>query len=294
MKKTGSEALVSREDEFDDQFSLLDLVAFARRNYRVILGGALIGVVIALILADLLPKQYQAKALVKIGEIGNANAVGVRIEPSLQVVDRVKSQSFQDDVLEGLNISVEFDDDALVNQFRKNLNIKLEKSELISFSLKALSRAEAAKNMQEVVNQLNKSHNRMSYPTISRLKLELDSINNELKLAEMEIKQFSNTLVTESNKITDMKFSQAVLFNSIRMSKEQEYRSFRDSKLMLEERLSPERTFPTHVLGRVEVSKKPVFPKYSMFIPIGLLLGLLTSLLYILVRGLKLSRASKQ
>ena len=294
MKKTGSEALVSREDEFDDQFSLLDLVAFARRNYRVILGGALIGVVIALILADLLPKQYQAKALVKIGEIGNANAVGVRIEPSLQVVDRVKSQSFQDDVLEGLNISVEFDDDALVNQFRKNLNIKLEKSELISLSLKALSRAEAAKNMQEVVNQLNKSHNRMSYPTISRLKLELDSINNELKLAEMEIKQFSNTLVTESNKITDMKFSQAVLFNSIRMSKEQEYRSFRDSKLMLEERLSPERTFPTHVLGRVEVSKKPVFPKYSMFIPIGLLLGLLTSLLYILVRGLKLSRASKQ
>ncbi len=295
MKKTGSEALVSREDEFDDQLSLLDLVAFARRNYRVILGGALIGVVIALILADLLPKQYQAKALVKIGEIGNANAVGVRIEPSLQVVDRVKSQSFQDDVLEALKISVEFDDDdALVNQFRKNLNIKLEKSELISLSLKALSRAEAAKNMQEVVNQLNKSHNRMSYPTISRLKLELDSINNELKLADMEVKQFSNTLMTESDKITDMKFSQAVLFNSLRMSKEQEYRSFRDGKRMLEERLSPERTFPTHVLGRVEVSKKPVFPKYSIFIPVGLLLGLLTSLLYILVRGVNLKRASKQ
>ena len=280
------------ENESTDEFDLLDVVNFIRRNFIYLLGGMLLGVAIALILAVFLPEQYQAKALVKVGEIGNVNATGIIIEPSLQVVDRIKSQSFQDDVLQALNVSVEYDDDVLVKQFRKNLNVKLEKSELISLSLKALSRAEAIKNMQEVVNQLNKSHNRMSYPTISRLKLELVSVNNELKFADKEMKQLSKTLEMQTEKITDMKFSQSVLLNSLRMSKEQEYRNFRDSKRILEERLSPERTFPTHVLGRVEVSKKPVYPNYSIFVGVGLLLGLFAGLLYILARGLKLKQAT--
>ena len=294
MKKAGSDKIVSREDEFDDQLSLLDLVAFARQNYRVILGGALIGVAIALILAVLLPKQYEAKALIKIGQIGNVNTNGLPIEPSLQVVDRIKSQSFQDTVLEALGISTEDDDDRLVKQFRKNLVVKLEKSELISLSLKALSRAEAVTIMLEVIKQLNITHNSMLLPTVSRLKLELDSVNYEIKLADIESKQLLKTLETQSDKITDTKFSQTVLLNSLRISKDQEYRSFKDTKRILEEKLSPERTFATHVLGKVEVSKKPVFPKYSIFIPIGLLLGLLASLLYILVRGVNLKRVSTQ
>ena len=75
------------------------------------------------------------------------------------------------------------------------------------------------------------------------------------------------------------------------MSKAQEYRNFRDNKRMLEEKLSPERTFPTHVLGRVDVSKKPAFPKYGMFIPAGLFLGLFASFAYILFISLRLKLA---
>ena len=280
------------ENESTDEFDLLDLVNFIRRNFIYLLWGMLLGLALALILAFLLPKQYQAKALVRVGEIGNVNATGTIIEPSLQVVDRIKSQSFQDDVLQALNVSLENDDDVLVKQFRKNLNVKLEKSELISLSLKALSRAEAINNMQEVVNQLNKSHNKMSYPTISRLKLELVSVNDELKLADKDMKQLSKTLVIQSEKITDMKFSQSVLLNSLRISKEEEYRNFRNTKRMLDERLSPERTFPTHVLGRIEVSKKPVYPNYSIFIAVGLFLGLFAGLLYILARNIKLKQAA--
>ena len=75
------------------------------------------------------------------------------------------------------------------------------------------------------------------------------------------------------------------------MSKAQEYRNFRENKRMLEERLSPERTFPTHVLGKVEVSKNPVFPKYRIFIPAGLFLGLFASFAYILFISLRLKLA---
>ena len=247
----------------------------------------LLGVVFALIIAVLLPKQYEARALIKIGQIGNNSPNGFPIEPGLQVVDRIKSQSFQDAVLIALGVSVDDDDDVLVKQFRKNLKVKLEKSELLSLNLKALSRAEAAVIMQEVVNQLNITHNKLLYPTVSRLKLELDSVSNELKIADIESKQLMKALETQSDKITDTKFSQTVLLNSLRMSKDQEYRSFRDNKRLLEEKLSPERTFATHVLGKVEVSKKPVFPKYGIFAVTGLLLGLILGFLAIAIKSLK-------
>ena len=283
--------IAANETELADDFDLLDVINFIRRNFIYMLWGALLGLAIGGLLVVLLPKQFEATALVKIGEIANINAAGSAIESSLQVVDRIKSRSFQDDVLNTLNISVDDDDSALVKQFRNSLKIKLEKSELISLSVNANSQAQANALMQGVVNQLNKVHYKMSYPTIARLKLELDSVNNEIKLADVETKKLSKVLDMPSENITDMKFSQTVLLSSIRMSKAQEYRNFRDNKRMLEEKLSPERTFPTHVLGSVEVSKKPVSPKFSIFIPAGLFLGLFASFAYILFISLRLKLA---
>ena len=300
----------ANENESTDEFDLLDVVNFIRRNFIYLLSGMLLGLAIAWLLAVLSPQKFEATALVRVGEVANINAAGIAngiangsangiangsaIEPSLQVVDRIKSRSFQDDVLKALKISVDDDDSALVKQFRSSLKVKLEKSELISLSVNANSRAQANAMMQGVVNQLNMVHYKMSYPTIARLKLELGSVNNEIKLADEEVKHFAKVLDMQSDKITDMKLSQAVLLSSIRMSKAQEYRNFRDNKRMLEERLSPERTFPTNVLGRVEVSKKPVYPNYSIFGGAGLLLGLFAGLLYILARSLKLKQACNQ
>ena len=282
----------SQEYDSQDEFNLMDALNFMRCNAKYLLVGMLLGVIVAVVIAVLLPKQYEAKALIKIGQIGNNSPNGLPIEPGLQVVDRIKSQSFQDAVLVALGVSTEDDDDVLVQQFRKNLKVKLEKSELLSLNLKALSRAEAVLIMQEVFNQLNMTHNKLLYPTVSRLKLELDSVNNELKLADVESKQLMKALETQSDKITDTKFSQTVLLNSLRMSKDQEYRSFRDTKRLLEEKLSPERTFATHVLGKVEVSKKPIFPKYGIFAVAGLFLGLVLSLVYIAIKSLKLKMAT--
>ena len=276
-----------QEYDLQDDFNLVDAINFVRLNAKYLIFGMLLGVIVALIIAVLLPNQYEAKALIKIGQIGNIDTKDLPIEPSLQVVDRIKSQSFQDTVLESLGASTKYDDDMLVKQFESNLKVKLEKSELISLSLKALTRAEALVMMQEVVKHINITHNNMLLPTVSRLKLELQSVNKELMLADVESKQLMKTLETQSDKLTDTKFSQTVLLNSLRISKDQEYRYFKETIRDLEEKLSPERTFATHVLGKIEVSKKPVFPKYSIFGVAGLFLGLMLSFLAIAIKSLK-------
>ena len=173
--------------EYDEQndFNLMDATNFMRRSAKYLIFGMLLGVIVALIIAVLLPKQYEAKALIKIGQIGNIDTKVMPIEPVLQVVDRLKSQSFRDTVLVVLGVFIEHDDDTLVKKFEGNLKVKLEKSEIISLSLKALTRADALVRMQEVVKHINITHNSMLLPTVSRLKLELDSVNNELKLVEI-------------------------------------------------------------------------------------------------------------
>ena len=183
-----NELVNSQEYDEQNDFNLMDATNFMRRSAKYLIFGMLLGVIVALIIAVLLPKQYEAKALIKIGQIGNIDTKVMPIEPVLQVVDRLKSQSFRDTVLVVLGVFIEHDDDTLVKKFEGNLKVKLEKSEIISLSLKALTRADALVRMQEVVKHINITHNSMLLPTVSRLKLELDSINNELKLADIESK----------------------------------------------------------------------------------------------------------
>jgi hypothetical protein len=282
MSKSENVALVANNDQFDEGISLLDLGAFIRRNLGTLLGGALIGGVLGLALAFIPPSEWEAKALVRIGQYGNAGAAGAAIEPPLQVIDRVKYKSFQNDVLKSLGISTG-EDDANAELFRDTLKVKLEKSELINLSLRGRSPDEVKLHMNAVVNELKNIHVRMSGPSINRWKQELESIEQELKQANTQAERLARSLGGQSDSLNDKNFSQAALLSNILIAREGELRSFRDRKRMLEERLSPERTFPTDVLGRIEASQKPVFPKKSLFtvagLGIGLFLGVLLSML---------------
>ena len=93
------QSVKSQEFDSPDEFNLSDAINFVRSNIRYLIWGMLLGVILALIIAVLLPKQYEAKALIKIGQIGSVDTNGLPIEPGLQVVDRINSQSFQDTVL---------------------------------------------------------------------------------------------------------------------------------------------------------------------------------------------------
>ena len=286
MSKSENAALATREDQYDDdQLSLLDLVAFIRRNLGILLGGALIGGVLGLAIAFILPAEWEASALVRIGQLGNAGDPGKTIEPSLQVVDRIKNKSFQNDVLKVLGVAID-DNDAKAKVFRDTLKVKLEKSELISLTLRGMSPDEAKQNMNAVVNELKNIHLRMLVPTVSRWHQELASIELELKEANTDAERLAKSLAGQSDALNNKNFSQAALLSNILIAREGELRGFRDRKLMLEERRSPERTFATDVLGRVEVSIKPVFPIKTLFAVAGLVIGLFLGLLLSILRSI--------
>lgn len=284
MDKTKKTAMVNRNDQFDDELSLLDLVAFVRRNARTLLATTLIGAVLGGVIAFSVSPQWEASALVRIGQLGN---VGSPIEPPLQLVDRIKSKSFQNDVLKRLGLA---NGDYDAKMFRDTLKVKLEKSVLISLALRDMSADAVKLHMSAVINELKEIHSRMSAPTINRLQQELAMIELELKRASVESERLEKSL-DGAGSVSEKTFSQAVLVSNLLLVREGELRAFRERKRALEEQLSVERTFPTDVLGRVEILSEPVFPKKSLFIVAGLFIGLFIGVFVSVIRAACCKRA---
>ena len=278
MKLSENVALPAQEKQLNEELSLYDIVVFLRKNYRILLGGALLGIVLGLCAALLLPTEWEATALIRVGQSGNADKTlnsiqPVLVEPALQVLDRIKNKSFQKEVMKKIGLSQNEDDDKN-KLFRNSLKAKLEKSDLISINIRGLSADTAKLHLDTVVNQLKSIHTKMLAPTINRWRQEFAAIELELKVTNADLQRLTKSLDGSSESLNPSSFAQAALLSNIIIAREGELRDFRDRKLLLEEMLSPERTFATSVIGQVEISNKAVYPKKSFFAIAGLIIGL--------------------
>ena len=263
----------------DDELTIIDVFKFLRVNFRFFSIGAILGCVIGLGVAYAVTPQWEATALLRIEQLGNAGNAGNAIEPTLQVVDRIKNRSFQNDVLKKLGLSTS-ENDKLAKYFINTLKVKLEKSDLVNLAIRGSSPENAKRNMSAIINEIESIHNKMLEPTVHRWQQELASIQSELDQANARQERLEKSLNRQAGSFNDKNFSQAALLSNILLTREAEFKSLRDRKRILEEQLSPARTFSTKVIGRVEVSEDSVFPSKPVFSLVGLLLGLLFSVLW--------------
>ena len=200
------------------------------------------------------------------------------------MVDRIINKSFQNDVLKNLGLSSPEDDDT-ANSFRDSLKVKLEKSDFIALSIRGSSQSEAKKNLDAVIAEVKQIHSQMLTPSTKRLEQELAAIEQTLKKANAESERLVKSLDGRSDSLSDKSFSQAALLSNILLVRESELNNARDRKQNLEEELSPERTFSTKEIGKVEVTEKPVFPNKSIFAIFGTFTGLLLSLMWVFLKS---------
>ena len=280
MNKTENAVLTSSETLIDNELSLLDLVKFVQKNFIILLGGLLLGLFVSLVTAFLLPSEWEATALVRVGQFKNGDNL-ISIEPSLQVVDRIKSASFQQDVLKNLGLNLienNTNDDRL-----QNLKVKLEKSDLINISWRGLTKVEAKNNLSVVVNELVKIHKKKFESVINRWNQELISTGLAMQHSAAESNQLNKTL--ERLGTSEKTFSENALISNTLLVREKEMQYYRERKYVLEEQLSPERTFPTEILGNIIVSKEPVSPKKTLFAFAGAILGLILAFIFIMIKA---------
>lgn len=272
-------------EKINEEITLLEMIKLILNHFYKLVGSAFLGGILGLVIAVMIPAKWEAGALIRVGQFGSSNGIkGSEIEPTLQVVDRIKSKSFQNDVLKNLGISTDESDDE-ANDFRDALKVKLEKSDLIALSIRCDSPEKAKKNLSAVIAEVKQAHKQLLTPTLDRLNLELASIEQDLKKASAESERLVKSLDGRTDSLNDKSFSQAALLSNILLTRESELRNLRERKREIEDILSPERTFVTREIGRIEVADKPAFPKKSLFSIFGSFIGLLLTVLWILLNS---------
>ena len=273
----------------DDEISLFDLWEKLRDGWKAVVGGTVLGIAGAVLAIFLIPPKYEAVAVVQIGLIGSPGkeiqgANSVAVEPPSQAVERMKTPAFQrkaaamaDDQAwqENLATAGSAGTDDLRPQVIKGT---IAQGQTPLLELRAIGRTpETAMRKAEVsIAQLASAHTEMAAPPLAKMKAELNVLKGKLAIAESESARLSK-MASATGGIEE-RLSPMALMDSVRGLKEVE---LRQSILGLETALGVPATQPTKAIEEIFVSAKPVSPKKTLLLGLGLIGGLLAGILWV-------------
>jgi LPS O-antigen subunit length determinant protein (WzzB/FepE family) len=253
----------------DDEISLYDLWRVLIRRKAWVLGFPLFAIIAAAITVTFMKPQWEAMALIRIGEVGQ---VGQRlIEPVAQAVERMKLKTFKDAVL--INIGLPTDDkNSESTLYRDSLQAKnLRGVDLIELKVRGYTQASAMRFVDATIDYLKKSHNERAVSEVQWMRQTLERTDKEIAQTKAELDKL--------DKLTDLRdkerfMENVVLTNNI-IKLDETLRSLNQAKTNNEAQLGPMHTFPTSVIEKISLSDKPVAPKKVLIILMAGVFGLL-------------------
>ncbi len=143
----------------------------------------------------------------------------------------------------------------------------------------------------EMTNELNKGllellvmrHREISTPLLQKIQGDLVLAKEKKNLAEAELNEI--TKVSNSAIPLDQRFSQISLMTSLRLQKQSELYTLRQTMAALELSLVKPSTQPTAVIEAAFSPDKPVSPKKGLLIALGLIGGLSCGVMSVFVMG---------
>lgn len=231
------------------------------------------------------PPKYEAVAVVQIAyaQLGQVMQISsLNVEPATQVVERMKTPAFQTAVAQTLGNTAWIDD----LQYSANVTVKYISRQLIKatsvqgasslIELKAnASNPEDAKNIADAsVKELEKRHSELAKPILEKkIYSDLKLAKEKLISAEKELEGINKPVANAG--VKDDRFPQLSLMTGLRVQKESELFAQRQAIVALETALSAPATQPTNAIEAVFVTDKPVSPKKTLFLALGLIGGVL-------------------
>jgi hypothetical protein len=139
----------------------------------------------------------------------------------------------------------------------------------------------ARQRVEGAIAELVRSHDGLASPVIKKMRDDLDLLRDKLVRAEKEWAELTRQISGVT--IKDERFTQLSLISSLRLKKEEETFSLRQSVMAIEASLAPPATQSAKAVESVFVSDKPVSPKKSLILALGLVGGLLAGVMSIFV-----------
>lgn len=272
------------EEKGGDQLSLLEVYKVVRHYKRWLLASPLVaGVLASLFVSFVLHPVWEGSAVIEMPRVGTTPTVPVELAGN--VAARMMLPSFAEGVLRDAGMKP-----GELNAYTGTLTVtKVKEAELLAVAVRAPS-AEMAKNqLKSSIAYLQKVHSEMMAASIDLNNKTLQNIAQNIKNTSADIELLRKKLLVSHEWNT----FDATLAASILQSKSAELRSFIQQKLVLEEQISPTRTYPAKLVGDIYVSEDPVSPNKRLIIGLAVLLGLIGALVVVFVHNAITSQSSR-
>lgn len=272
------------EDNRSDEVSLLELFNVLARYKKLVFGLPILGAISAAIFASfILRPTWEASVVLEVGKVNQAI-----VEPVSNVITRMMLPSFAKGAI---NISVTKTDELnALKGFYKTLKVtQVKGSELVGVSLRGPSAEKANDIIQSVIANLQKTHTEMMAVSVEKNIKQLQILAEDIKKASIETDLLRKKLFATHN----WNAFDATLSATLLKDKSAELREMIQRKLVLEEQLTPSRTYTTRVVDEVYVSEGPVSPNKPLIIGLAVLLGLFGAIVFAFAHNAIASKSEK-
>lgn len=271
----------------EDDLSLLEIYDFFKENIKTIFLGGVVGGMIGVAVALLLPSKYQATAYIQVAKVANADveAPNILLE-KLKMSMYYSAKTFTECNVENTTEPGK----AIANGLKPTL---AKGAPIISVSYKDKNIDDAKKCLESVLNDIRTNQNEIAKPIFEQKKNQLSNLKQKLESAEQITKLLSSK--KPNFDFSDSKFSASTLLLATTLSKENEVKDLRTQINDLEIALAEPQTKETYLTTPINAPNIRVEPKRSL-IALGSIIGgvFLAIGFLILRRGLAKAKDSKK
>ncbi len=257
---------------------------FAQRHAKKLVAAGIAGAALAVGLALVLPKQWEASVVIQVGQITNEAMPGAPlpaptpVETVGRAVERLQLPQFEDLVLQKLSLPLGLNENASTDLIRRSLKaVQLKNADLIEVTVRGFSQADAQRYTQAFSDALIGAHAVIAKPSLDKINANMAEVRQQIASEEARKGELSTLMRVRDQSKADAKFSESVLLANMVAENDKQLQGLRQREINIREQLNPERTFNTRLFGPVHVSRRHVFPSGLLFAVAGLVLGLLVA-----------------
>lgn len=254
---------------------LIDLAAILgsfKRHWLVLLACIIVAMMAAVALKFTIAPQWQASATIQIGQLPiNPTTL---IEPTAQAAERFKQRQLQDQALTAIGLPLNEDTDDRTRLFRKTLQATPGKNtDFVDINVAGLSQADAKNNLNAAVQALISVHNVRLAPMVKNLNDRLEANTRDMLQATTEKTRLEANLKNATSTPAGARFEPSVVAINVLAKQDELIRALTNEQAALMDLRTKTDSFPTMLVDAIFVPVRPYFPKLSIFLAIGLILG---------------------
>ena len=262
----------NQPNSIEDEISIKDIIDFLMEHWKTILGFGIAGLIAGLAFVFLVPPQYEAKAQIKMAQIGfnnAANPLGVNIEESALLIARMKLPTSYDHItIERCGLNGE-KDAAEVLAKKVKLSVVKGAPSVVDLSIQAESKELADTCVAATFDLIKQTQKAIAEPFIIEAKSKLSEYQKRLD---------------DSRSVTLRADKSGAALSAAYLATRDEVKYLMDEVIRLQDFITSGDTRMTQLTAPIYAIDHPVFPKKRLTVTVGLMAGLFLGLLFVMGR----------